>query len=264
MREPLRSTSRALGFLAWTGGVVNAHRVLRKVEPDLDSHHGKSVFIHEWSRGVFPLFGLDLTVVDGAKPAKGVDPYLVVSNHRSPLDILVAVHLVGGVVLSHHGVRRYPVIGHAASYTDTIFVDREDSRSGAQAIRQMRRTLKAGRNVIVFPEGSTFDGDEVRPFKRGSFTAARNMKALVQPLGIAYQPGSEFVNESFQRHLLRMCKRPRTPIWVTLGEPRPVPKNERESERMRDYVQTLVDRSAAARDAHAPPGVTNPSSRVRP
>lgn len=248
MLEPLRSTSRALGFLAWTGGVVNAHRVLRKVEPDLDSHHGKSVFIHGWSHGVFPLFGLDLSVVDGDRPPKGVEPYLVVSNHRSPLDILVAVHLVGGVVLSHHGVRRYPVIGHAATYTDTIFVDRDEPRSGVSAIRQMRRTLKSGRNVIVFPEGTTYGGDEVRPFKRGSFTAARNVSARVQPLGIAYEPGAEFVDESFSSHLLRMCKRPRTPIWVTMGEPRPVPKNERESEDLRGYVQQLVDRSAKERD----------------
>lgn len=264
--RPLRSTSRAVGFLSWTAGVVNAHRVLKRVEPDLRSRRGKEAFIERWSHGVFPLFGLDLTVVDGAARA-GVHPYLVVSNHRSPLDILIAVHLVGGVVLSHHGVRRYPVIGDAATYTDTIFVDREDSRSGVKAIRQMRRHLREGRNVIAFPEGSTFGGDEVRPFKRGAFTAAKGVGARVLPLGIAYEPGSEFVNESFQRHLLRMCARPRTPIWVTIGEPHDVPRNEGETERLRGYVQGLVDRSASERDRGREPSarvITRPASPARP
>jgi lyso-ornithine lipid O-acyltransferase len=246
--EPLRSASRALSFAAWTSGVVNAHRLLGRVEPELRSVDGKGAFIARWSDGVFPIFGLDLTVVDGAA-LRGIDPYLVIANHRSPLDILICVHLVGGVVLSHHRVKAYPVIGDAAAYTDTIFVDRADSRSGAQAIRQMRRLLRAGRNVIVFPEGSTFDGDEVRPFKRGSFTAAKGLDVQVLPLGIAYERGAEFVNESFRRHLLRMCARPRTPIWVTIGEPRPVPRTDADAEAMRQYVQTLVDRAAAARDA---------------
>ncbi len=245
--RPLRSTTRALGFLGWTSGVVNSHRVLSRVEPELRSFAGKRAFVARWSDGVFPLFGLELSVEGVA--GQGYDPYLVVSNHRSPLDILLSIHLVGGVVLSHHGVKRYPVIGDAATYTDTIFVDRADTRSGVGAIRQMRSHLRDGHNVIVFPEGSTFDGDEVRPFKRGAFTAAKGTAARVLPLGIAYEPGAEFVNETFANHLLRMCARPRTPVWVTVGEPEPVPRTDADAERLRGIVQRLVDRSAARRDA---------------
>ncbi|MCB9598213.1 MAG: 1-acyl-sn-glycerol-3-phosphate acyltransferase [Sandaracinaceae bacterium] len=250
--ERVRTLGRAVSFAAWTSGVVYSHKVFARFDEELETPRGKRQFIYTWSRGAFPLLGVDLTLVDGDVPSAIGRSYLVVSNHRSPLDILVCVHLVGGVVLSHHGVADIPVIGTAARATDTIFVDRDDSRSGAQAIRQMRRCLKAGQNVIVFPEGTTFAGDEVRPFKPGAFTAAKGLDHVrVLPVGVAYEPGSEFVEESFGNHARRMAARPRTPVWATIGEPVDVPRKADQQEALRSVVQSLADRSAAARDRGA-------------
>jgi 1-acyl-sn-glycerol-3-phosphate acyltransferase len=247
---PLRFVRRTTGFAAWTAGAVWGHRVMTFLDSDFDTPWGKQRVIDFWSHRMFPLFGLDLHVVSGEVPY-GLGPYLVVANHRSPLDILLGIHLMGGVVVSHQGVADMPVVGHAAAYTDTIFVDRSDSRSGARAIRQMRRRLVEGRNVIVFPEGTTFAGDEVRPFKRGAFSAAKGLDVKVLPLGVAYPPGMEFVDESFGRHLLRTSTRRRTPIHVCIGEPEPVPKGAAEVEAVRQRVQALVDEAAAARDGRA-------------
>jgi len=246
-----RSVTRGLGFAAWTSTVVYGHRFLVRFDEELSTPVGKRQFIATWSRGTFPLLGVDLTLVDGeVPPKKELDQtFLVVSNHRAPLDILINVHLVGGVVLSHHGVAAMPVVGEAARATDTIFVDRENQRSGAQAIRMMRRRLKAGQNVIAFPEGTTFAGDEVREFKRGVFSAAKGLSHVkVLPLGIAYEPGSEFVDESFGAHARRMAARQKTPVWATIGQPQDVPTKPDQVEALRERVQALVDRSAAARD----------------
>lgn len=243
----IRAGVRAAGIAGWTASVVYAHRMLARLRRELDSPAGKRPFIQAWSRGAFPLLGIDLHLVEGARPCGG-GPFLVVANHRSPLDILVCVELVGGVVLSHHGVASLPVFGTAARVTDTIFVDRDDSRSGARAIRAMRARLREGRNVIVFPEGTTFRGDEVRPFKRGAFSAARGLDVKVLPVGVAYEPGCEFVGESFGAHLLRMSARRRTPVWVAIGEPMSVPKDSAGEEEVRRAIQALVDRAAAARD----------------
>ncbi len=246
---PVRSTVRSLTVAAWTASVVYSHRAIALVRPDLDNPTGKRPFIHLWSRGVFPLFGVDLRLVSGSPPEGA--PFLVVANHRSPLDILVCVHLVGGVVLSHHGVAKMPVIGEAARATDTIFVDRADQRSGARAIRAMRSRLREGLNVIAFPEGTTFAGDEVRPFKRGAFSAAKGLDVKVLPIGLAYEPGCEFVDESFGQHLMRMSARRRTSIWACIGDPMPTPKSAEEEEAVRRAIQALVDRAAAARDARS-------------
>ena len=244
-----RSVSRVLGFAAWTSGVVHSHRLAARFDEELRTPRGKRQFIAAWSRGVLLLLGLDLRIVGGQLRDQPGVSYLVISNHRSPLDVFVCVHLVGGTVLSHRGVSDYPVFGTAARATDTIFVDRADQRSGAQAIRQMRRHLEERRNVIVFPEGTTFRGDRVRPFKRGSFVAAKGLSHVrVLPLGVAYEPGSEFVGETFGSHLMRMCARRVTPIWVVVGDPQPVPRTPAEEEALRAYVQGLVDRAARARD----------------
>jgi 1-acyl-sn-glycerol-3-phosphate acyltransferase len=244
----LRAGARAVAVAGWTASVVYGHRALARLKPDLDTPAGKRPFIAQWGRAVIPLLGAELRVVSGRAPDPDTGPYLVVANHRSPLDILVCVHLVGGVVLSHHGVASIPVIGAAAKATDTIFVDRADSKSGARAIREMRRRLREGRNVIVFPEGTTFRGDEVRPFKRGAFSAARGLDVKVMPIGVAYEPGCEFVDETFNEHVARVGRRRRTPIWVCLGEPMDMPADERGEEAVRTAIQALVDGAAAARD----------------
>ncbi|MFK7986983.1 MAG: lysophospholipid acyltransferase family protein [Sandaracinaceae bacterium] len=245
----LRAVRRGLGFAAWTAGVVNAHRVCRRFDDTLAHHRGKQAFVDVWAKGVFPILGVDFTHVGGSLP-HDLGPFLVISNHRSPLDILIAQHMVGGVVLAHQGVADIPVIGDAAAYTDTVFVDREDSKSGAKAIRQLRRRLREGRNVVVFPEGTTFAGDEVRPFKRGAFTAAKGLAHVrVLPIGLAYRPGDEFADESFGDYSSRMSRGASTPVWATLGEPADVPRTADDEAKLRDVVQALVDRSVAARHA---------------
>jgi 1-acyl-sn-glycerol-3-phosphate acyltransferase len=233
---------------AWTASVVYAHRAVALVRRDLDNPAGKAPFIAAWSRKVFPLFGIDLHVVAGAPPLED-GPFLVMANHRSPFDILVCINLAGGIVLSHHGVASVPVLGHAAKATDTIFVDRNDARSGARAIREMRARLRQGRNVIVFPEGTTYRGDEVRAFKRGAFTAAKGLDVKVLPIGLAYEPASEYVGETLGQHLRRVCGRKRTPIWAAIGEPMALPRAERDEGAVRAALQSLVDRAAEARDS---------------
>src|SRR6478609_5701447 len=80
----------------------------------------------------------------------------------------------------------WPVIGLAARRVGTLFVDRSDKRSGAAVINAMITGLESGRGVMVYPEGTTFAGDEVRPFRAGAFLAAQRAGAEIVPVGIAY------------------------------------------------------------------------------
>ena len=242
-----RAATRAASFALWTSGAVLSYRVLRRMRDHYNTWEGKRSLIQRWSYGVLPIFGLDVAV--RGLPPDEPGPYLVVANHRSPLDILLSVHLVGGVFLSHDGVADIPVIGSAAKVNETIFVNQDDKHSGAAAMRQMRRRLTEGRNVIAFPEGNTFRGDEVRPFQPGVFAAARGLDHVkLLPLGLAYEAGAEYVDESFERHLFRMSAKPRTAVWGVIGEPMAVPRRGQE-EAVRQVVQGLVDEAASARDA---------------
>lgn len=242
-----RAAIRATSFMVWTTGAVAAYHTLRRLDPGVETWPRRRRMVARWAGAIPPIFGLQVWQ-HGTAPPDTDTTYLVVANHRSPLDILLCIHLIGGVVLAHHGVADMPVIGSAARCNETIFVDQEDRASGAMAVRAMRTCLREGRNVIVFPEGNTFEGDEVRPFHAGAFVAARGLSNVaVLPVGLAYEPGAEFVDETFGTHLFRMSANRRTGVWATIGTPRPVPARGEES-MVRDEVQALVDRSATARD----------------
>lgn len=182
-------------------------------------------------------------------PAPRGQARLVVACHRSPIDILLLLRHFGGCVVSRADLAQWPVLGRAAREAETIFVDRQDPHSGVHAIREMRRRLQTGRTVVVFPEGSTFAGDEVRPFVGGAFAAARGLPVEVVPVGLAYEAGAEFVEPSFGEHMARVAARRRTRVALAAGSacrmegPRPA-----FAERIRSEVQALVHRARAELD----------------
>src|SRR6185312_5497521 len=111
-------------------------------------------------------------------------------------------------------------IGLAARRVGTLFVDRSDKRSGAAVISAMCSAVERGRAVMVYPEGTTFAGDEVRPFRPGVFLAAQRTGAEIVPVGIAYGgAAASFVEEPFVSHLLRVSSATRTRVGLVVGEP---------------------------------------------
>jgi 1-acyl-sn-glycerol-3-phosphate acyltransferase len=171
---------------------------------------------------------------------------LLVANHRSMIDIGVLLREFGGHVVSRDDLANWPLVGAAARSVGTVFVDRSSATSGVHAIREMARLLEAGRLVSVFPEGTTFPDDEVRPFHKGAFVAAKIADAEILPVGIAYEPyeGAEsaaFVDETFVAHLSRLAGAPRTRVAIAIGEPMRIATNaERTARAARDRVADLV------------------------
>jgi hypothetical protein len=74
--------------------------------------------------------------------------------------------------------------------------------------------------VIVFPEGTTAPGDAVLAFQQGAFVAARGLPVEIVPVGIAYPPGSEYLEETFFQHMVRMARRKHTPVCCVVGPSR--------------------------------------------
>jgi 1-acyl-sn-glycerol-3-phosphate acyltransferase len=87
----------------------------------------------------------------------------------------------------------------------------------------------------------------VHPFQGGALAAVRGLDVELLPVGIAYRPGAEFVNEGFGQHVLRAAQRVKTPVAVCIGSPLAAgAKREVLAAALRDEVQTLVH---AARDS---------------
>ena len=146
-------------------------------------------------------------------------------------------------MVSRADLATWPLVGPAARAVGTVFVDRSDAISGATAVRTIRALLAQGSTVIVFPEGTTFPDDEVRPFHAGSFVAALHSGADIIPVGIAYATGSgaAFVNESFPAHLSRMAAAEPSRVAVCVGAPIEIREKVRAA-RLRDTAHAEVAR----------------------
>jgi 1-acyl-sn-glycerol-3-phosphate acyltransferase len=116
-------------------------------------------------------------------PPEGACVYL--ANHRSYLDIVLLGGLLEASFLSRADVGTWPVIGSAARRLGTLFIERDDARSGASAARALARCVRT-RSVVVFPEGTTGGERLPRPFADGLFRLLERLDAPVVPVTIRY------------------------------------------------------------------------------
>jgi len=221
MLSRVRQAGRAFGFVGFTSIMIPLYVGRDRLASEASRDAVRDRWVKRWAGGLLALFDVHVEPLELPPLPRG-QGRLIVSNHRSAIDIGVLLKTFGGRMVSKADLSGWPIIGAAARSVGTVFVDRGDAKSGASAIRGIRELLRAGQTVVIFPEGTTFAGDEVRPFQAGSFLSATNTGAEILPVGLAYEEGSEaaFVGETFPQHLGRMAaaRRP-TRVKVAIGAP---------------------------------------------
>jgi 1-acyl-sn-glycerol-3-phosphate acyltransferase len=216
-RRELRRAARVAALGAATGVMLPAFAARLAMVPVEERDAIRDRWVRVWSRTLLDLFGVR-AMVQGV-PTASARGRLVVANHRSTADILLLLDGFGGAMVSRADVAGWPLIGAAARAVGTVFVDRSSAFSGATAVRAIRARLSRSSTVVVFPEGGTSAGDEVRAFRPGAFVAALRAQADVVPVGLAYESGSgaAFVDESFPAHLARMAAAAPSRVAMCIG-----------------------------------------------
>jgi 1-acyl-sn-glycerol-3-phosphate acyltransferase len=90
---------------------------------------------------------------------------LLASNHLSYLDILVLGAMAPTVFVAKCEVRSWPLFGWFARMAGTIFVRRDRRRDTVRVNSEIVRALEEKVLVVLFPEGTSSDGQTVLPFK---------------------------------------------------------------------------------------------------
>jgi 1-acyl-sn-glycerol-3-phosphate acyltransferase len=90
---------------------------------------------------------------------------LLVSNHLSYLDIFLIAAITPAVFVSKSEVRAWPMIGWLTSLAGTIFIVRERRTQVGAVNREINSALDDGTLVVVFPEGTSTNGEQVLPFR---------------------------------------------------------------------------------------------------
>ena len=101
---------------------------------------------------------------------------LIVSNHMSYLDMLIIVSQVKGVFVTSQDLKETPFLGQIAEIAGCVFVERRKDKRKADGlnleIEQLASYLTKGQNIILFPEATSTDGQQVKDFKRPLFRSA--------------------------------------------------------------------------------------------
>jgi 1-acyl-sn-glycerol-3-phosphate acyltransferase len=120
-------------------------------------------------------------------------PTLFVCNHTSYLDITVLGSLIRGSFVAKSEVAGWPFFGLLAKLQRTVFVDRQRRATTHQQRDQLAQRLDAGDNLILFPEGTSNDGNRTLPFRSALFGVAERGKdgpevapLTIQPVSLAY------------------------------------------------------------------------------
>jgi lyso-ornithine lipid O-acyltransferase len=115
-------------------------------------------------------------------------PVLFAANHISYLDITVFGSLLPASFIAKHEVARWPLFGWLARLQRSVFIDRR-ARSTLAQRDSIAARLAAKEALILFPEGTSGDGNRILPFKSALFGVADDKKTgpvTVQPVSIAY------------------------------------------------------------------------------
>jgi len=124
--------------------------------------------------------------IEGRENVRKDATYMVVSNHQSQLDILVAFRLFFHFKwVSKVEMFRVPLIGWNMTLNRYIRLKRGDRKSVEQMLRACEVHLDEGSSVFMFPEGTRSPDGEVKAFKPGAFQLALEKKVPILPVVVS-------------------------------------------------------------------------------
>lgn len=248
LRARLRVAVKAPLIVGTIGGLYAGWRALRR--PARLSGHDerlRGAVFSAWARASTRILGVRVRA-EGAPPS---GPCLLVANHLGYLDIAVLQSRHDCTFVSMADVKDWPVMGRIARELGTVFVERERRHDAARAARDIEAALRAGRTVVLFPEGRAGDGSQVRTFRSALLDPAARLGVPVAWAALRYEtrpgepPASEAVcwtnDASFGGHLLGLMRLSRIDARIAYGEA-PIVDDDRKrlARRLEDAVRARV------------------------
>lgn len=102
-------------------------------------------------------------MLTGYPPQK--QPVVLVSNHLGYIDILLYCALLHPVFVAKSDVASWPVIGQLCRSFSVLFINRHSVRQSYQLQKKLYQKYQEGYPIVFFPEGTSTNGDTVKPFK---------------------------------------------------------------------------------------------------
>lgn len=140
-------------------------------------------------QGILRMFDLKITLHD-KKKLNLFTPAIFISNHSFYLDGLLIFILINKVdILVGDIIPQIPIYGRVCKYSQRLVFIKT-----ALALRELKKRLKAQRNVLIFPEGGEFN--TINKFQPGAFFLSSISAIPIIPLFIIYPKSWFDINKS--------------------------------------------------------------------
>ncbi|MEQ1601410.1 MAG: lysophospholipid acyltransferase family protein [Methylophilaceae bacterium] len=151
--------------------------------------------IHWWCKRLLVAFNIRV-ISHGhvPQPNQPLSKTLFIANHISWVDIHALNSQVSLRFIAKSEIKSWPVFGYLVTKANTLFIERDKRHHAARIVQVVTQSLQAGDNLCLFPEGTTTDGTEIKPFKSSLIQAALLAKASIQPVAIRYPHPDNSIN----------------------------------------------------------------------
>lgn len=190
---PLRALRLSRLALHLLYGAAVAAFLLPHCQPDVREDR-----IRQWCAKLLAIVAVRVRVCGKMPEAPG--RILFVANHISWLDIWILKHCMPAHLIAKSEIRSWPLIGWLAHQVGTLFIERERRLDTGRVMQEISAALQRGECLCLFPEGTTSDGTELKPFKGGLLQAAIDTRAMVWPVALRYPNPDGSVNVGIAYH----------------------------------------------------------------
>ena len=97
--------------------------------------------------------------------------HLLVCNHMSYLDAVIFAKTFSGSFVTSMEMKEMPFLGQITQVAGCLYVERRNKSNLSNEVRELTESLKSGNRVIVFPEATSTNGEEVIRFRRHSVSS---------------------------------------------------------------------------------------------
>ena len=113
--------------------------------------------------------------------------FMFFPNHQGLYDVLAILEVcpVPFSVVAKQEIQNIPFLKQVFACMKAYFIDRDDIKQSMQMILNVTKEVKAGRNYLIFAEGTRSKlGNQLLEFKGGSFKAATKAKCPIVPVAL--------------------------------------------------------------------------------
>lgn len=174
--------------------------------------------------------------VSGLEKLPEENGFILYGNHQGMFDVVALVGVFPRILscVFKKELENVPFLKQVIACTKSFAMDREDVRQSLTVIQNVTKEVQAGRNYLIFPEGTrSKNGNNMNEFHGGSFRCAVKAKCPIVPVAFI---------DSFKVLDQKGCK----PVTVQIHFLDPIPFEEYGHLKTVDVAELVKSRIAAA------------------